>query len=363
MRRKHIYIAATAQHVGKTTMTLGLVAALKSRALNVGYCKPLGQQFLDVEGGRVDKDAVLFSDCMSFELLPEIHSPVILGSGDTARYLDDPKPDGLRKRIAAASEVLDRNHDVVVFEGTGHPGVGSVVGLSNADVAQQLEADVVLVLEGGIGNTLDRLALCRAMFDAAGVGIIGAVVNKVHRSKIEKIRRYLQIGMADSGVDLLGIVPYDDELVYPSMRNIVKAVNGEVLTGDAHLSNVVSDTIAGLTMEFESHTDPAKLLLVVTHRRLDEALKNFQTLCRARQLPFHMAGIIITQAGELTKKQMNHCTKYGIPVAATPFDTYDTVVRMGQLVAKIDTRNKVKIERAIALFREHVDLSRIVNSS
>ena len=52
---------------------------------------------------------------------------------------------------------------MVVYEGTGHPGVGSVVDLSNAEVAKQLESEVILVLEGGIGNTLDRLSLCKAV--------------------------------------------------------------------------------------------------------------------------------------------------------------------------------------------------------
>ncbi|MEL6392284.1 MAG: dethiobiotin synthase [Bacteroidota bacterium] len=43
-----LYIAATSQHVGKTTSTLGLMAAIKERGINVGYCKPVGQQFVDL---------------------------------------------------------------------------------------------------------------------------------------------------------------------------------------------------------------------------------------------------------------------------------------------------------------------------
>jgi dethiobiotin synthetase len=76
---KRIYVAATSQHVGKTTSTLGLVHALRKRDVNVGYCKPVGQQFLDLENHQVDKDAFLFSGVMDFELVSDIHSPVILG--------------------------------------------------------------------------------------------------------------------------------------------------------------------------------------------------------------------------------------------------------------------------------------------
>ena len=172
---KSIYVAATSQHVGKTTMTLGLLAALKKRKENVGYSKPLGQQYLDVNGKRVDKDAVLFADCMNFDLDPDIHSPVILGPGDTAEYIDNPKPGFFVKKILRASDVLHKRHEIVVYEGTGHPGVGSVVDLSNAEVAHQLNSDVILVLEGGIGNTLDRLSLCKSVFDQKGVNIIGVI--------------------------------------------------------------------------------------------------------------------------------------------------------------------------------------------
>lgn len=38
--QRSIYVAATSQHVGKTTMTLGLIAALRDQGVDVGYSKP-----------------------------------------------------------------------------------------------------------------------------------------------------------------------------------------------------------------------------------------------------------------------------------------------------------------------------------
>ncbi|MEZ4908897.1 MAG: dethiobiotin synthase [Saprospiraceae bacterium] len=48
MKYKNIYVAATSQHVGKTTSTLGIVKTFQERGIHVGYCKPVGQQFLDL---------------------------------------------------------------------------------------------------------------------------------------------------------------------------------------------------------------------------------------------------------------------------------------------------------------------------
>jgi hypothetical protein len=84
-----------------------------------------------VDNLRVDKDTVLFADLLGFEMDPKLHSPVILGSGATTRFLDHPEEFSMQDDIRQAAHELDRIHDIVIFEGTGHPG-GSVAGISNA---------------------------------------------------------------------------------------------------------------------------------------------------------------------------------------------------------------------------------------
>ena len=94
---------------------------------------------------------------MNFLLSPDYHSPVIIGRGVTKAYIESPENFNFKEKIHNASKALEAIHDIVVYEGTGHPGVGSVCDLSNADVAKMLNAPVIMIVEGGIGNTLDRL--------------------------------------------------------------------------------------------------------------------------------------------------------------------------------------------------------------
>src|SRR5690349_9545424 len=152
---KSIYMAASSQHVGKTTCTLGLVSALMREGYHIGYCKPVGQKSLEVDNLRVDKDTVLFADLIDFELDPELHSPIILGPGATTKFLDDPGEFHLEEDVINAAARLGKTHDIVIFEGTGHPGVGSVAGMSNAHVAKIVKAPVIMVVEGGVGSTID----------------------------------------------------------------------------------------------------------------------------------------------------------------------------------------------------------------
>ena len=80
---------------------------------------------------------------------------------------------------------------MVVYEGTGHPGVGRVANLSNAQVAKMLGAGVIMIAKGGIGNTIDRLHLSMAVFREQQVPILGVIINKVRPDKIDKIRHYI----------------------------------------------------------------------------------------------------------------------------------------------------------------------------
>ena len=169
MLNKNIYVAATDQHVGKTTSTLGLVAAFRSYGIgSIGYCKPVGQEISELFKQQVDKDAYLFSKIMGFDLEPDLHSPVILGKGATTAFLDDPEAYNYEERLLAAADELSKRHKLIVYEGTGHPGVGSIVNLSNATVAKKVNAHVVMVVEGGIGRAIDRLDLSLSPFRELG---------------------------------------------------------------------------------------------------------------------------------------------------------------------------------------------------
>ena len=187
MSKKNLFIAATGQHVGKTTSTLGILSQLIELGYNTGYCKPVGQQFVSVDGHIADKDAVLFSKVIGFEIKPQLHSPVILGKGATSAYLEEPDKFNFRHDIIEAANQLNAESDIIVFEGTGHAGVGSVVHLSNADVAKMLDAGVVIVVEGGIGNTIDRLSLNLSLFQDQAVPVVGVIVNKVIPEKKDRL--------------------------------------------------------------------------------------------------------------------------------------------------------------------------------
>ncbi|CBJ30346.1 conserved unknown protein [Ectocarpus siliculosus] len=118
-------------------------------------------------------------------------SPVLIPAGYTRDYIDGKitAGDQLKDVHTAFQNVMDES-DVVVLEGTGHTAVGSVVDLNNAQVAKALNADMILVANGGLGSAYDELELNRGICEKYGIKVRGVVLNKVVPGKLQMVKEY-----------------------------------------------------------------------------------------------------------------------------------------------------------------------------
>lgn len=357
MKLRNLYVAATSQHVGKTTSTLGLAASFRKAGIDTGYCKPVGQKHVELKNSVVDKDAVLFADLLKLDIEPHIHSPVILGKGSTAKYLDDPGAVDLGDAILKAREVLEATHDGTIYEGTGHPGVGSVADVSNATVAQLLDASVVMVVEGGIGSTIDKLNMSLGLFREANVPIIGVIVNKVIPSKMEMVERYVKKWLNKQDLRLLGVVPHDNTLGYPLIWTVAKSVDGVIEANNEKGFNKVEKIIAGSLVDLESLKKSKDNLLVVSSRVLDQAISRIITISEAEGFEESpLCGIIITGKEDIIPASLEYINAHSLPLIRTNLDTFGAVIKISNLEVKINRRTPWKISKAIELINDHVDI-------
>jgi BioD-like phosphotransacetylase family protein len=241
---RHLYLAATGQNRGKTTVSLGLVDGFRRRGLRTGFTKPVGQRTVIIGGQPADEDAVLMK--ATFDL-PEAYgemSPVHIPRGFTKAYIAGNVVEDLRARIRAAHATF-ADRDVLLIEGTGHAGVGAVIGLSNAVVAGLLGAPAVIVSEGGVGRPIDEIVLNASHFAAHGVRVAGAIVNKVRVDEQPGIEETLRRGLALHGIPLLGVLPYRPILSNPTLGMIVAGVSGRVISDGPDLDRVIGNIAIG----------------------------------------------------------------------------------------------------------------------
>jgi dethiobiotin synthetase len=359
----NIYVAATSQHVGKTTCTLGLTAALKHRGLQVGYCKPVGQEFVDLGDLKVDKDALLFSTIMGFILNPALHSPVIVGAGLTKAYLEHPEDYDFNQRILYAAETLSQANDILVMEGTGHPGVGSVIDMSNADVARLTGARLVMVVEGGIGSTIDELNAKLALFREQNVPVSGVIINKVLPTKMDQVKYYVGKKLDKYGIPLLGVLPFDKTLTHPIMDTIMKAVKGNVVFHEDQLDNRIEHIVSGALVERGEFEAQHHHLVIVHHQGLDDTIAIVEAFAQLHHMQGSpLSGIIIHGNGDFLPAfhqkftRRDYIDQYRIPVIATTLDTYGAAMKIGKIEVKINTRTLWKADRAVDLFEKYVNI-------
>ena len=149
--------------------------------------------------------------------------------GDTQKLLDGELSGAemLQKMLAAIAE-LDRKNDFLIIEGAGHTGVGSVVGFSNARVARLIDAPVVMVTGGGVGNVVDAVYMNLALFQKEGAEVRAILTNKIIPDKRDKILRYLELAFSNEPFKVIGGFNYQPILANPTLRRISQTLNVEL---------------------------------------------------------------------------------------------------------------------------------------
>src|SRR5688500_7964628 len=240
-----VFIAATRQNDGKTTASLGLLAALQKIYPRIGYIKPVGQRFVEIAEQKIDEDTVLMDGVYRLNCPLVDMSPIAVEPDFTRKYLQSSNYDALVKRIQKAFDRVAWEKEFVLCEGSGHAGVGAVFDLSNARVAKILGCKVIIVSQGGIGKPIDEVSLNQALFEKEGVEIIGVILNKVIIDKVDYVTEFARRGLKRKGLELLGVVPHQRILSSPTIDLICEELKAEPLNKSEQMHNLVEDVVVG----------------------------------------------------------------------------------------------------------------------
>lgn len=354
-----VFIAATRQNDGKTTTSLGLLAALQQRFGRVGYIKPVGQRFVEIDEQKIDEDSVLMDRVFRLNCPLVDMSPIAVEPDFTRRYLQNANLDSLVKRIHKAFDRVAWEKDFVLCEGTGHAGVGSVFDLSNAAVARLLGAKVVIVSRGGIGLPIDEVAMNRALFEDEGVEVIGVILNKVLPEKMDYITEFARRGLRRKGLELLGVVPHQPILSKPTIELIRDDLKAEQLNSAPHLQNIVQRVVVGAMSapNLARLLKPGSLLIVPADRE-DVLVAAAEKAAAPESL---LAGVVLSDNIRPTASVMKLIRALPCPVLLAAADSYAVASGVHDLTVKTRPNDTQKIRLIQDMIARHVDLDRILD--
>jgi cobyrinic acid a,c-diamide synthase len=223
---KGILISAPASGTGKTTLTLGILAALRARGVAVQPFKS-GPDYID----------------------PAFHAAA---AGRASVNLDSwaMGPAQIATLAQSDGDVIVAEGSMGLFDGVARPGeTGSG---ASADVAGMMGWPVVLVLDVS-GQAQSAAAVARGFaLMRPDVQIAGVVLNKVASPRHEALVR---AGMEASGIEVLGALPRRADLALPERH--LGLVQAEELPR-------LHAMLAELAIFIETHCDLNRILALAT---------------------------------------------------------------------------------------------------
>jgi BioD-like phosphotransacetylase family protein len=380
--QRPIFVAATRQHVGKTTVSLAMMSGLSKRFHQVGFLKPVGQQHVTVfsdqrqqEEIKVDKDVRLIREHFHLHHIDYQHmSPVIIPQGYTKRYVDgEISHDKQLRDVERAMQHVTDASDVVLCEGTGHCAVGSIVNVNNAKVASMMGADMVLIANGGLGSAFDELELNRILCQHYNVRIAGVIVNKVRNDKYDQTKHYLAKALKQSwGVPLLGCIPDRPFLGCPALADLETLFTAKLLSGQEHKFrhysiqdiNVVTTS---LTRFLENLREKPSRTLYICHITRDDLILGFMgeynRKRKEHEKPFEAALLI---CGRADKYQLSREIRdmmeglEGAPMMIVGLSTHEAMTKINNFTPKLNIEDTNRVKVAIEHYEPYIDFDELL---
>jgi len=341
---KKLYIAATGQNCGKTTMSVSLMHLARKKYDRVGFIKPIGPK-IEMFGDRmVDMDAALMAKAYGLEDDISLMSPVALHKSFTREFLAGRiEPKVLENSVVAAVKALEQKYDFLIIEGAGHAGVGSIIGLNNARVAHLLEAPVFIVTGSGIGSVVDSLRLNMALFEKERADVRMAIINKVRYDKRSQIIDLVKLAFTGTSLNITGGFNFSPILANPTLGHISRLLGLSLRATPIERSRIINNIQLGAASSqrvVDSLLEDT--LLVVTGSR-DELLVTISSLYHIPEYREKIAGLIIAGHAPVSGISQKIVEDSGIPYIRVLETTADVYTALSEDVAKITVEDVEKL--------------------
>ncbi|MGO2150051.1 MAG: phosphate acetyltransferase [Microbacterium gubbeenense] len=360
---RSIYITSAEGQSGKSTIALGVLDSLSRVTPRVGVFRTIArsvtepdyvlEMLLDHDGTDLD-----YADCIGVTY-------------DDVRA----DPEGALAEIVARFKRVEDRCDAVVVLGSDYTDVGSPAELAyNARIAANLGTPVLLVLGGRkpqghvpeLGSAaarsprdMEQLAsLAVAELGRANAELAATIVNRADASRAREIVDAVRERTPGSPV---WAIPEDRLLVAPTMADILRSVDGEVVKGDDALlaREALGVTVAAMSMvNILPRLGEGHVVIIPADR--SDALLATLTANSSGTFP-SLAGIVLNGDFDIPDVLLKLIEGLAsrIPIIRCSGDTYSTAVRVVGTRGRLAASSPQRYTRALSLFEQNVDISEL----
>lgn len=346
---KHLLIGSTQAYSGKSATILGLAQQLKDQGVDIAYGKPLGTCFTDPQTDSLDEDVRFISRTLN--LSENRLRPTLLSL--------DPKT--IRRRIqgndqADYTQALSQYQqmqggDLVILEGPGSLEEGSLFDLSLLQIAQVVDASILLVARFHPTLIVDSLLSAKQRL---GDRLVGVLLNDVPTEELSFLDNTIKPFLEAQGISVIGALPSNRLLRSVSVEELVHQLNAEVICRPDRLGLMVEQLTIG-AMNVNSalkYFRRAQNMAVVTGGdRTDIQLAALETSTQCLILTGHFPpnSLILSRAEDLE-----------IPILSVDLDTLTTVEIVDRAFGQVRLHETAKVQCIRQMMAKHFDIGRLL---
>ena len=356
---KGLYIATIEPRSGKSLISLGLMDALLSRMAKVAYYRPIIN-----EGKKSKVDNHLQLILQTFQLNEKYGNAYSYTKQQMIQLVNLGKKGEVIDTIMNDYKKLEEEFDFVLVEGSDFEDEVSVFEFEiNLQIAKNLGLPVLINASGdnATDDLIQNLEMAYRSFISKEVGVMAIVTNKIQ----EKNRATIYEGIRKFAAPTVQIfaIPVNESLSNPSVREVVDALNGNVLFGEHLLDGIVGSFSVGAMQLRNYLTNIGPDNLVITPGDRADIILGVLQAHKSASYP-RMVGIVLT--GKLLPEDSIIKLIEGlddiIPIISVEENTFKAANKIGRINCKIRPGDQTKIQLSLETFYKHIDADLLIQN-
>jgi hypothetical protein len=330
-------------NAGKTSLIIGLA---KATGKSFGYMKPLGDRLVYRKKRVWDYDAALLTNIFGMQQSPE---DITVGFAHLKlRFKYD--EEGAKNRVLAMAKDVSAGKDMLFVEGGKDIEYGISFYLNVLSLAEYLGGKLVILVGGDENYIVDNVIFIKKYLSFTGMDFRGVIINKVRN--VEDFKNIYIPMMQKADINILGIIPYQEELTFFSMEYLSQYLLARVVAGEDWLNRRISNIFVGAASVDSAYADvrfhKENKLVVTSGDRSDMLLASFEDKCTA--------AVILTNNILPPQNILAKADEKKIPVLLVPMGVYETAKQIEALTPLITSKNTAEIDLMGKLVRENVKM-------
>lgn len=342
---KRLVIGSTESYSGKSAVLLGIGLQLQGLGMDLGFGKPIGNS---INGEGKDPDLDFIVETLQLPASRYYAPSVSLTETTVADHLS---LNGESPSYSLQRYTEHQGEALVLLEGPGNLTEGTLLNLSVAHIAAEIDAAVLLVTRYDSLLLVDRLLAAKAQL---GSRLIGVIINDLPAEAVETCADLVRPFLEHHGIPVLALLPRSPIMRSITVREIVGRLNAEVLCCENRLDLMVETLTIGamnVNSALRYFRKATNMAVVTGGDRTDIQFAALETSTQC---------LVLTGQIPPSPEILERASDMEVPIVSVDSDTLSTVERIDELFGQVRVHEPIKVQCIQELIAAHFDMDRLM---